>query len=72
VGTHGDLDSEREVSVAAAQEWAQARGIPYEEVSSRTGRNVREFFEKVVASAAAKSRSTKVLTFLLFLKWTHY
>lgn len=49
VGNKADLDSQREVSQAEAEEYAEARGLPYIETSAKAGLNVDKCFEDATA-----------------------
>jgi hypothetical protein len=65
VGTHCETDaSERQISKAKADNWAQDRGIKFEEVSNKTGQNIRQFFERFVSVARDKVLSSQVFFFL--------
>ena len=48
VGSHKDLESERQVTTQEAQEFAAKHNAPYIETSAKTGENVREVFEQAV------------------------
>jgi Ras-related protein Rab-1A len=47
VGTKSDLDSKRIVPYATAKELADKHNMPYFEVSSKNGTNIKEAFEKL-------------------------
>jgi len=47
VGNKSDLSEEREVETNAAKDFAKSKGLPFYEVSARTGENVREVFHTV-------------------------
>ncbi len=49
VGNKADLDSQREVSQAEAEQYAEARGLPYLETSAKAGLNVDKCFEDITA-----------------------
>ena len=44
VGNKSDLDSERVVETEAAKEFADSLGVPYFEVSAKTGSGVEDLF----------------------------
>ena len=54
VGNKSDLEENREVSLEEANEFAKSKKLPYMEVSAKSGKNVKELFEKTIKGAMIK------------------
>ena len=59
VGNKSDLEENREVSVEEANEFAKNKKLPYLEVSAKSGKNVKEVFEKTIKGAMIKLMNKK-------------
>ena len=59
VGNKSDLEEKREVSVEEANEFAKNKKLPYLEVSAKSGKNVKEVFEKTIKGAMIKLMNKK-------------
>ena len=60
VGNKIDLD-EREVSVQQGKEKAAKYGVPYMEISAKTGKNIQDLFYRLIETNTQKSANNYVL-----------